>query len=119
MISKLFKPDPPCFAPEDQVPFDISNTVQDVIASMEAVIFEKGINLTQTIEPDIIVKGDGEKIKQAVLILLDNAAKYTNDYGNINITLKRLRNHAVFSVENSGEGIPADKLRLYLFPVEK
>lgn len=94
---------------EDQMTFDISNTVLDVIASMEAVIFEKGINLTQTIEPDIIVKGDGEKIKQAVLILLDNAAKYTNEYGNIDITLKRLRNHAVFSVQNSGEGIPADK----------
>lgn len=96
--------------PKDQMHFDISNIVLDVIASMEAVIFEKGIKLSQTIETEIIVKGDGEKIKQAVLILLDNAAKYTNANGNVDITLKRLRNHAIFSVQNSGEGIPADQL---------
>lgn len=96
--------------PENQIPFNLSNTVLDAIASMEAVMFEKGIRLTQAIEPDIIAKGDGEKIKQAVLILLDNAAKYTDNYGSVDITLKRLKNHAVFSVQNSGEGIPADKL---------
>lgn len=96
--------------PEDKMPFDISKTVLDVIASMEAVIYEKGISFTQTIEPDIIVKGDGEKIKQVVLILLDNAAKYTNDHGHIDIIFKRLKNHAVLSIQNTGEGIPADKL---------
>lgn len=95
---------------DEQTPFDLSSAVLEVVASLEAVIFEKGISLTQTIEPGIVVKGDGEKIKQAVLILLDNAVKYTNDAGNIHITLKKLRNCAVFSVQNSGEGIPADKL---------
>ncbi|WP_339146772.1 MULTISPECIES: HAMP domain-containing sensor histidine kinase [unclassified Sutcliffiella] len=95
---------------EDQIPLEISNTVLDVIASMEAVLFEKGINLTQTIEPDIVAKGDSERIQQAILILLDNAAKYTNKKGQVDISLKKVKNHAVFSVTNSGEGIPADKM---------
>ncbi|SDZ08231.1 Signal transduction histidine kinase [Evansella caseinilytica] len=95
---------------ENQSPFDISNTVMDVIASMEAVVFEKGIRLTQTIERGVIVKGDGEKIKQAVLILLDNAVKYTDNGGTVAIRLKTAKSHAVFSVENSGEPIPEDKL---------
>lgn len=97
-------------APEAQAPSDISTTVLDVVASMEAVIFEKGIILKQSVEPGIIVKGDGEKLRQAVLILLDNAVKYTNENGNIDVTLKRLKGQAIFSVRNTGEGIPPDKL---------
>lgn len=93
-----------------QLPFDLSDTILNAIASMEVIIFEKGIQLTQTIEPDLRVKGDSEKIKQAVLILLDNAIKYVNDNGSIHIELKQLRSTGVFSVQNSGEGIPQDEL---------
>ena len=95
---------------ETQLPIDFSNAVRDVIASLEAVIFEKGIQLTQHIEPRIIVRGNEEKIKQAVLILLDNSIKYTGDLGDVAITLKRFRNQAVLSIQNSGESIPADRL---------
>lgn len=94
-----------------QTPFDVSNTVLDAIASMEAVMFEKGIRLTQSIEPNVIVKGDGEEIKQAVLILLDNAVKYTDENGGVvDITLRRSRGRAVLSITNSGKGIPTDEL---------
>lgn len=95
---------------EEQAPFDLSHTILDIIASMEAAIFEKGIKLTQRIEPGMIVKGDGERMGRVVLILLDNAVKYTNDNGTIDVALKRHKHHAVFSVQNSGEEIPADKL---------
>lgn len=76
---------------ENQLPFDISSTVLDIIASMKVVLFEKGIKLKQTIEPEIIVKGDEEKIKQAILIMLDNAAKYTNKDGAVDITLRKTK----------------------------
>ena len=95
---------------ENQLPFDISGTVLDIIASMEAVLFEKGIKLKQTIEPEIIVKGDEEKIKQAILILLDNAAKYTNKDGAVDITLRKTKNLAEFAVQNTSEAIAIDKL---------
>jgi signal transduction histidine kinase len=97
-------------AGEDRVPLDLSATVLNVIASMEAVMFERGIHLTQSIEPGVIVQGDGERIERAVLALLDNAAKYTGDHGSVDVTLRRLRNQAVFSIRNSGEGIPPEKL---------
>lgn len=97
-------------AHEEQAPFDLSHTVLDIIASMEAAIFEKGIKMTHMIEPGMIVKGDGERMGRVVLILLDNAVKYTNENGTIDVALKRHKHHAVFSVQNSGEEIPADKL---------
>lgn len=96
---------------ETQMPFDLSGTVLNAIASMEAIIYENGIQLTQKIAPGIFVLGDEEKIKQTVLILLDNAIKYVNEHGTINVELNRFRNNAVFSIQNSGEGIPTDKLQ--------
>ncbi len=85
--------------------FDISRAVEDVILSMEAIIFEKGITLSHEIEQNVIIKGDEEKIKQLVMILFDNAVKYTNEKGSIDIMLKKTKHQVMFSIKNSGEGI--------------
>jgi two-component system, OmpR family, sensor histidine kinase CiaH len=85
--------------------FNISNVVNSVILSMEAIAFEKGIRLSHTVGPDIIAKVDPEQIRQVVVILLDNAIKYTDEKGHINIFLKKMKRQVVFSIENSGQGI--------------
>lgn len=93
------------------MPFNISNTVNNVILSMEAIIFENDINLSYAIEPDITAKGDLEQIKQVVMILIDNAIKYTNEKGYINITLKKAKRHIIFTIQNSGNGIAKQDLK--------
>lgn len=92
------------------VPFNISHVVTDVLLAMEAIVFEKGITLSQNIEPDLIANGASDKMKQVVIILLDNAVKYVNENGKIEVTLKKSRNHVLFSVTNSGGGIPKESL---------
>ncbi|MEF3305038.1 hypothetical protein PV407_17965 [Paenibacillus sp. GYB003] len=64
----------------------------------EAAIFEKRIELTYEIEPDVTVRGNSEQLKQIVLILLDNALKYTEPGGTIRILLKR--QHLLFVCDN-------------------
>ena len=91
-------------------PFNISHVVTDVLLAMEAVVFEKGITLSQNIEPDLIANGVRDKIKQVVIILLDNAVKYVNENGSIDVTLRKSRNHILFSVKNTGRGIPKESL---------
>ncbi len=92
------------------IPFNISEVVSDVILSMEAVAFEKDIRLLQDIEANIIIKSDCEKIKQVVTILVDNAIKYTDEKGRIDIMLKKTRHQLVFSIKNSGKGIPKENI---------
>ncbi len=92
------------------IPFNISEVVSDVILSMEAVAFEKDIRLLQDIEANIIIKSDCEKIKQVVTILVDNAIKYTDEKGRIDIILKKTRHQLVFSIKNSGKGIPKENI---------
>ncbi|MFZ5966460.1 MAG: sensor histidine kinase [Bacillota bacterium] len=94
-----------------KMPFNISNAIHDVMQSMEAVVIEKGIKLTHSIEPDIIIKGDSESVKQVVTILFDNAIKYSNENGQVDISLTKAKRQVVFTIKNSGKGITAQDLQ--------
>ena len=82
-----------------------SEAAESVILLMEAVVFESSVNLTYDITPDLYVNGSSEQLKQLVMILLDNAVKYTPKSGDINITLRQESSEAVMKVRNTGEGI--------------
>jgi two-component system sensor histidine kinase CiaH len=88
--------------------FDLSEAVENVILTMEAVIYENNISLQYDIEANIKVYGNIEQIKQVVMILLDNALKYTNHKGSVNVTLKKYQSNILFSVINTGIGIPVE-----------
>ncbi|HBC93320.1 MAG TPA: two-component sensor histidine kinase, partial [Pelotomaculum sp.] len=92
------------------ISFNLGETVQSVILSMEAPIAEKGIELSVSIEPDIFIKSDAEGLKQVVTILLDNAIKYTDQNGQIDVALTRSNHQAEFSIKNSGKGIPKQEI---------
>ncbi|MHA6531731.1 sensor histidine kinase [Paenibacillus sp. BAC0078] len=90
--------------------FNMSDAVENIILTMEAVIFEKNISFDYNIEPELSVQGNSEQIKQVVMILLDNAVKYTNPKGAVTISLKKQHNDVLLSVTNTGEGIAAEHL---------
>lgn len=90
--------------------FNMSDTVESIILTMEAVIYENNILLDYAIEPNLTTYGNSEQIKQVVMILLDNALKYTDTKGKINLTLKREYNNIVLSLTNTGKGIPEEHL---------
>lgn len=97
-------------APLRQVPIDVSREVNDAIRSLEAAAADKRIRLTRTIEPDIVANGDPDCIRQVVAILFDNAVKYTNPHGWIDLSLVRTNRHIAFSISNSGPGIAKQDL---------
>ncbi|OMF26292.1 two-component sensor histidine kinase [Paenibacillus sp. FSL H8-0548] len=90
--------------------FNVSEAVENIILTMEAIMFEKHVSLDYDIEPDLTVQGSSEQIKQVVMILLDNAVKYTNAKGSVTISLKKQHNDTVLSVSNTGEGINPEHL---------
>jgi signal transduction histidine kinase len=90
--------------------FDLSKTVENVIMAMEAVIFENNILLEYDVEPHLSIHGNSEQIRQAVMILVDNAIKYVNSKGMVSIVLKKNNNNIILSVTNTGEGIPEEQI---------
>ncbi|MWC30259.1 sensor histidine kinase [Paenibacillus sp. MMS18-CY102] len=90
--------------------FNVSESVESVILTMEAVVFEKDLSLRYEIEPDLAVRGNNEQIKQVAMILLDNAIKYTPAKGTIDISLKKRHHEIVLAVANTGDGIQPEHL---------
>src|SRR5690625_4604420 len=88
----------------------ISSMIEEMVFSMEATLKEKDISITYSIEPQIMVKSNSDKIKQLVMILLDNARKYTNENGKIDITLEKDKGMIIFRVRNTGKGIAKEDL---------
>ncbi|MBB6633525.1 sensor histidine kinase [Cohnella thailandensis] len=90
--------------------FDISDAIESIILTMEAVVYEKRIRLDYEIEPHLTMVGSSEQIKQVVMILLDNAIKYTKPEGSVSLSLKKQAGEVVLSVTNTGDGIAPEHL---------
>jgi signal transduction histidine kinase len=58
------------------------------------------------------IRGDPDRLRQALLILVDNACRYTLADGRVAIMLAEEHGHAVVTVADSGVGIPPDELDL-------
>jgi len=92
--------------PENKnIQFDMSKTIEGALLPMKAEAARKHISLSAAVAPDIMIDGDAETITQVTTILLDNAVKYTNDNGWIEVSLSKAKNNAVCSIKNSGAGI--------------
>lgn len=90
--------------------FDYSEIVENVILTMEALIFEHNITLNYDIEPELVTHGVIEQLSEVIMILLDNALKYTNKEGSVDISLKKRNNDIVFCITNTGTGISGEHL---------
>ncbi|GGJ23972.1 PAS domain-containing sensor histidine kinase [Deinococcus roseus] len=59
---------------------------------------------------DIELEGNADRLKQLLVILLDNAIKYTLEDGKVDLSLTRNQAHAILKVKDTGIGIAAEDL---------
>lgn len=85
---------------------DLSRLVAGEILPFESVAFEKGLTLQADITPELYVDGDGEKLKQLVSILVDNAIEHGMDGTEVTVSLHAEHGAAKLCVVNDGEPIP-------------
>lgn len=67
---------------------------------------QKGVTIAAGEFPEALCEGDEELMRRLVLILLDNAVKYTNPGGSVSLSLSRQDEVYGISVTDSGPGIP-------------
>ena len=86
--------------------FNICEMIRTIIASQESLITGKNINLNLIFtNENIFVKGDESAIHRVIANLVDNASKFCNENGEINISVTHSSKKAVFSIENTGAEI--------------
>ncbi|MGL5381231.1 HAMP domain-containing sensor histidine kinase [Clostridium sp.] len=98
------------------VDVDIEEVTLEVYKQFKIEAKNKNIALTCSIqnENNYIVKGDKDKLKQVIINIINNAIKFTNDYGEVNIYLKKEEEKIVFIVRDNGIGISKEDLP-YIF----
>ena len=100
----------------DPFPFDLNAMVDEVVALVAEKAEDKGLELIVRCAPDLPgrVVGDAGRIRQALMNLVGNAIKFTHE-GHILINVEKLDGDEEsarlrLSVEDTGIGIPQDKL---------
>lgn len=85
--------------------FDLSRPVSEVFEQMKPLGQKKRLNLKIEQHKDLFVYGNPEEIKQVVLILLDNAIKYTPNHQMVKVRTVLEGKDVLLSVSDTGTGI--------------
>lgn len=93
----------------EEVP--LAEVIENVITLLKQKNEEKGVVLTSTIDADVLpIRGDGDRLTQLVLILMDNALKFTPAGGQISVCLTEEQDDTVLTIADTGVGIaPEDQ----------
>ncbi|ANH83486.1 hybrid sensor histidine kinase/response regulator [Niabella ginsenosidivorans] len=102
-----------------RIPFDLQELFKDLKCMFAAIVGEKKLTYQWEIDPEIpqMVKGDPQRLKQVLVNLINNAIKFTA-HGGVSVhvgTQPSEKEHTyqlIFSVKDTGEGIPEEKIGL-------
>ncbi len=89
--------------------FDMSACVKETAESFEAIAESNSKKYNMAIEDGIHITGDKNAIVQLTSLLLDNAMKYSDEEGNISISLAKDKN-ITLEVSNTSDCIPQGNL---------
>lgn len=80
-------------------------------ADMQALTEEKHLTWSLVLPPqNVRVSGDAAALRRMLLVLLDNAVKYTPEHGAVGITLQACQEHTAVEIRDTGIGIRKEDL---------
>ncbi len=89
---------------------DLSDLVEGELLQFESVAFERGVELASDVAPGISVRGNVKRLSRLATTLIDNACKYADEGGRIDVSLKVAGKNANLSVRNTGTPISPEDL---------
>jgi len=100
--------------PLERRPFELRTSVAAAVEAVRPAVDAKQIRLQVSLDPEVPVNGDPDRLQQVATNLLSNAVKFTPAGGLIDVTLARRNGRAELNVADTGEGIPLE-LQPYIF----
>jgi signal transduction histidine kinase len=89
---------------------DLAEVVEATVASFQTVTTDHELELTHASPDELMVMGDRDQLRQVLVILLDNAVRYTPAGGRIHVQARADGKEAVLTVHDTGIGIPEEAL---------
>jgi len=90
--------------------FNASTLIEGIVLGFEAVAFENKIELNYNLEKNINIIYDQSQFTQLLLVLIDNAIKYTPENESVNVKLLKNNKTTLLSVKNTGVSLSKDEV---------
>ena len=92
---------------------DIVNLVRNLVSGQHQLFYEQGLDLrftNDTGRSECYAEVDADLIREALVNLLSNAMRYTNEGGKVVVTVAADRDDVLVSVKDTGIGMSADEI---------
>ena len=94
-------------------PVNVSDVVSDVCRGIRRIADEKGVTLERAENSSVfIVKGDYARLRQMLIVILDNAVKFTDRGGKVTVSERIEDGKFYLTVTDTGIGISEEELPL-------
>ena len=90
--------------------FPISDTVEDVAASYQAIALGRELDFELCITPGLSYRGDEKALRELMTVLLDNAFRYCSAGGRVSLALEKRRLGLCLEVRNTAENVHPEEL---------
>ena len=91
-------------------PLELAPLVSETVLQMELLAKEKALELRLEQMAPLSIKGDGDRIRELLLNLIENAIRYTPPRGRIAVSLLQESENARITISDTGIGIPKEDL---------
>lgn len=92
---------------EDKVP--LGSIVKEVVEKLNVKAEEREVTIHVDVEEDCYINGIGNRLIQLVMILADNAVKYSKFGGNVFLSVKKIQDKISLIVADDGIGIAPEE----------
>ena len=90
----------------ERQPLELNTVVRDLMTQTTPLAEERGVQLQPVLNGGVRVEADPARVRQLLLILMDNALRHTPSGGQVSVGVLREDGHARITVTDNGEGIP-------------
>ena len=97
-------------APPPMERLDLTDLVEGELLQFESVAFERAVDLQSQLDESVMVRGNAMRLRKLVGTLLDNACKYADDGGSVNVSLRQSVRRIELAVHNTGFAIAPEDL---------
>jgi signal transduction histidine kinase len=94
----------------DARPVELNEVVRGLITQATPLADERGVHLRPDLNGGVRVDADLVRVRQLLLILIDNALSHTPSGGEVSVGVARQNGRAQVTVTDTGEGIPTSDL---------
>jgi signal transduction histidine kinase len=94
----------------DARPVELNEVVRGLITQATPLADERGVHLRPDLNGGVRVDADLVRVRQLLLILIDNALSHTPSGGQVSVGVARENGRAQVTVTDTGEGIPTSDL---------